>query len=51
MYNPGQMSVKEREGFLTWHKAEVDSNTIFDFRKEIEEHYRSNVDILRLCLF
>ena len=46
MYNPGQMSVKDREAFLTWHQTKVESNTIFDFRKEMK-YCRSDVDILR----
>ena len=47
MFNPGQMSVKNREAFLTWHQTKVESNTIFDFRKEMERYFRSDVDILR----
>ena len=47
MYNPGQMSVKHRETFLEWHKQKVESNAIFDFRREMEEYCRSDVDILR----
>ena len=47
MYNPGQMSVKDREAFLEWHKQKVEFNAIFDFRREMEEYCRSDVDILR----
>ena len=28
MYNPGQMSVKDREAFLEWHKQKVPSLTL-----------------------
>ena len=47
MYNPGQMSVKDREVFLAWHKGKIESDAIFDFRQEMEEYCRSDVDILR----
>ena len=47
MYNPGQMYIKERETFLAWHKGKIESGAIFDFRREMEEYCRSDVDILR----
>ncbi|MCG8079176.1 MAG: hypothetical protein JAY75_23495, partial [Candidatus Thiodiazotropha taylori] len=47
MYNPGQMSSKDRDDFLQWHKSKVESNAIFNFRQEMEEYCRSDVDILR----
>ena len=47
MYNPGQMSVKDREVFLAWHKGKFESGAIFDYRQEMEEYCRSDVDILR----
>ena len=47
MYNPGQMSVKDREVFLAWHRGKIESGAIFDFRQEMEEYCRSDVDILR----
>ena len=47
IYNPGQMSVKARETFLAWHKGKIASGAIFDFRREMEEYCRSDVDILR----
>ena len=50
MYNPGQMSVKDCETFLAWHKGKIVSGAIFDFRQEMEEYCRGDVDILRrLC--
>ena len=51
MYNPGQMSVKDRELFLAWHKGKIESGVIFDFRQEMEEYCRSDVDILRRGCF
>ena len=47
MYNPDQMSVKDREVFLAWHQGKIESGAIFDFRREMEEYCRSDVDILR----
>ena len=47
MYNPGQMSVKDRETFLAWHKGKIESGAIFIFKWEMEEYCRSDVDILR----
>ena len=47
MYNPGQMSVKDREVFLAWHKGKIESGSIFNFKWEMEEYCRSDVDILR----
>ena len=46
MYNPGQMSVKDREVFLAWHKDKIESGAIFNFKWEMEEYCRSDVDIL-----
>ncbi len=39
------MSSKERDEFLTWHDQNKDKE--FDFRKEMYEYCRSDVDILR----
>ena len=47
MYNPGQMSLKDREVFLAPHKGKIDSGAIFDFKWEMEEYCRCDVDILR----
>ncbi|KAG8173059.1 hypothetical protein JTE90_016151 [Oedothorax gibbosus] len=46
-YNPDAMSTAERQKFYSWYeerKAEP-----FDFRKEMLEYCRSDVDILRRC--
>ena len=48
MYIPGQMSEKDRAKFYQWYNAKKDSGTIFDFRREMEEYCRIDVDILRL---
>ena len=43
------MSTKEREEFLKWHEDKKDE--VFDFRKEMLDYCRSDVDILRqACL-
>ena len=47
MYNPGQISVKDSELFLAWHEGKIASDAIFEFRREMEEYCRSDVDILR----
>ena len=47
MYMPGQMSEKDRTEFYKWYNEKVESGTIFDFRREMEEYCRSDVDILR----
>ena len=48
-YLPDTMKPKAREAFLAWHKEQVESEYIFDFKKEIIKYCRSDVDILRKC--
>ena len=48
-YAPKTMKPEAREAFLAWHKEQVESNYLFDFRKEIVKYCRSDVDILRVC--
>ena len=48
-YSPKTMKPEAREAFLAWHKEQVESNYIFDFKKEIVKYCRSDVDILRQC--
>ena len=48
-YSPKTMKPEAREAFLAWHKEQVESNYLFDFRKEIVKYCRSDVDILRVC--
>ncbi len=48
-YGHDFMSINEREELLTWHRTKTDEE--FDFRKEILDYCRSDVDILRqACL-
>ena len=47
MYIPGQTPDKDRTGFYQWYNAKKDSGAIFDFRREMDEYCRSDVDILR----
>ena len=47
MYIPGQMSEKDRADFKKWYNAKIEAGTIFDFKYEMEEYCRSDVDILR----
>ena len=48
-YSPNTMKPEAREAFLAWHKDQVESNYLFDFKKEIVKYCRSDVDILRKC--
>ena len=40
---------EERKAFIAWHNEQVENNYLFDFRKEIVKHCRSDVDIMRKC--
>ena len=46
-YGCNQMKSDERTKFLKWYEERVSENYIFDFKKEILEYCRSDVDILR----
>ena len=46
-YGYNQMKPEERSKFLKWYSDRVSENYIFDFKKEILEYCRSDVDILR----
>ena len=46
-YGYNQMKPDERTKFLKWYEDRVRENYIFDFKKEILEYCRSDVDILR----
>ena len=46
-YGYNQMKPDERSKFLKWYKECVSENYVFDFKKEILEYCRSDVDILR----
>ena len=48
-YSPKTMKSEAREAFLAWYKEQVESNYLFDFKKEIVKYCRSDVDILRKC--
>ena len=47
LYGYNQMKPDERTKFLTWYEDCVNKNYVFDFKKEIIEYCRSDVDILR----
>ena len=42
-----QMKPDERTKFMKWYEERVNENYVFDFKKEILEYCRSDVDILR----
>ena len=42
-----RMSSSGRKAFDEWYQARVDENYVFDFKKELREYCRSDVDILR----
>ena len=46
-YGYNQMKPDERSKFLKWYQERVSENFVFDFKKEILEYCRSDVDILR----
>ena len=46
-YGYNQMKPDERSKFLKWYEDRVSENYVFDFKKEILEYCRSDVDILR----
>ena len=48
-YSPNTMKPEAREVFLAWHKEQVESNYVFNFREEIVKYCRSDVAILREC--
>ena len=48
-YGVNFMKPAEREAFIAWHQEQVENNYVFDFRKEIIEYCRSDVDILAKC--
>ena len=47
MYLPRQMSEKDRADFEKWYNGQIEAGTSFDFKYEMEEYCRSDVDILR----
>lgn len=50
-YGPDGMTVEGRKEFYRWYDNQVASGAVFDFRKEMLEYCRSDVDILRrACL-
>ena len=46
-YGVDQMRQDVRKDFLEWHEIRVQENYIFDFKQELLEYCRSDVDILR----
>ena len=46
-YGYNQMKPDERTKFLKWYEERVSENYVLDFKKEILEYCRSDVDILR----
>ena len=46
-YGYNQMKLDEKSKFLKWYEEHESENYVFDFKKEILEYCRSDVDILR----
>ena len=42
-----QMSSSERKDFLQWYQKKIDENYVYNFKNELREYCRSDVDILR----
>ena len=49
-YGYNQMKTQDRQKFLQWYDDRVNENYVFDFKKELIEYCRSDVDILRRCM-
>ena len=45
-YGPDSMSTAERKKFLQWHEEKVQSQSIFDYKKEIDMYCRQDTKIL-----
>ena len=48
-YGVNFMKPGERDAFIAWHGEQVANNYRYDFREEIINYCRSDVDILRKC--
>ena len=48
-YGPDTMKQEARTEFVNRYHNQVTAHVVFDFRKEIMEYCRSDVDILRRC--
>ena len=48
-YGVDFMKPAEREAFIAWHQEQVENNYVFDFRHEITNYCRSDVDIMAKC--
>ena len=46
-YGADQMMADDRKKFLKWYQDRIDENYVFNFKKELEDYCRSDVDILR----
>ena len=46
-YNYDQMSASNRKDFLIWYESKVSENYVFNFKQELAQYCRSDVDILR----
>ena len=49
-YGYNQMKTEDRQKFLQWYDDRVNENYVFDFKKELIEYCKSDVDILRRCI-
>ena len=49
-YGYNQMKTQDRQKFLQWYDDRLNENCIFDFKKELIDYCRSDVDILRRCM-
>ncbi|KAK3107046.1 hypothetical protein FSP39_005868 [Pinctada imbricata] len=48
-YCVDQMNEKDRAAFLAWHKSKKENGYIFNFKEEMKDYCKSDVDILRRC--
>ena len=50
MWKSNRMSDEERKHFEEWHQTKVEEQYTFDFKDELIEYCKNDVDVLRLCM-
>ena len=47
-YEPGAFTPSKRVEFFKWYNDQVEKNVIFDFRREMQAYFHSDVQLLRI---
>ena len=50
MRKSNRMSDEERKHFEEWHQTKVEEQYTFNFKDELIEHCKNDVEVLRLCM-